>query len=245
MGNSPNDRVIRSYLLGEMTEGERSAFQERMFADEDLFDRVREVEENLIDALARGAISGAQAGRVRAFVEKTSQQHRLEFAQALARHRRLPAAPRWQWALPLAACLLLAPAAGVLAWRTHRLETQLARQASAALTPAAGAVYVAQLPPGVVRGAAPPPAIPVPSAAGIVELRLGIRAPGAFQHYRVEIQTAGQHVLSLVVPGPLGAELPVAVSRRILTRGDYEVALSGLAPGATIQPIEYYYFSIP
>lgn len=247
MGDCPDDRVIRSYLLGEMTEAERSEFQERIFSDDGLFDRVREVEQDLIDALARGEISGDEAGRVRAFLEESSQQHRLAFAKALARHQRRPAAPRWHWAVPLAACLLLAPAAGVLGVRNHRLEMQLARRPSPAPAPVANAsaVYVAQLAPGVVRGPSRPPAVPLASASGMVELRLGIRAPGAFERYRVAIQTAGQPVLLLLVPGPLSAELPVAVARGVLTHGDYEVALSGVGADGGIHPIEYYYFSVP
>lgn len=245
MGERPDDRVIRSYLLGDISEAERLEFQERIFTDEELFDRVREAEQDLIDAVARGEISGAGAARVRAFLGESSQEHRLTFAKALAAHQRRPAAPRWQWAVPLAACLLLAPAAGVLGMRNRRLEMQLARQAPAAPVPAAGAVYIAQLRPGVVRGAAPSPVIPVPAAAGIVELRLGIRAPGAFERYRVEIQKAGRQVLLLVVPGPLGVELAVPISRTVLSQGDYEVALSGAGTGGDLEPIEYYYFSIP
>lgn len=247
MGDSPDNRVIRSYLLGEMTEAERSEFQERIFADDHLFDRVREVEQDLIDALARGEVSGSEADRVRAFLEESSQQHRLAFAGALARQERRPRSPRWHWAAPLAACLLLAPAAGVLALRNHRLEGEIARQTAATPAPAANAnsLYVAQLAPSVARGASSPPAIPLPAAARIVELRLGIRAPGAFSRYRVDIQSAGQAVLTVVVPGPLGPELPVAVPRRMLGPGDYELALSGEGTDGSVRPIEYYYFSIP
>jgi hypothetical protein len=244
MGDRPEDRVIRSYLLGEMTADERAAFQERIFEDDELFARLCEAEDDLTDALASGELSAGEARNMRAYLEASSQQDRLTFAQALSRVKPRPAARRaWQWALPLAACLVLGVAALLLAVRNQHLESRLAQVAPP--PSAAGGVYAVQIRPGTLRGAGERLALHIPTDSRIVELRLPIRAPGTFERYRVDVALAsGRQIFSETIPGPLSAELPVAIARAALPNGDYEIALSGIAPEGSAQPIEYYYFSV-
>lgn len=249
MGESPEERVIRSYLLGEMTAEERTAFQQRIFSEEGLFEQVCEAEHDLTDDLARGKLAQADASRVRAFLSESGQQAGLLFSQALAHVNRRGfrrRVPNWQWAVPLAACLLLAPAAALLELRNQRLQDRLARleQRPAAPAIATPGIYTARIPAGVLRGGTRPAPIHPPANA-ILELRLEIRAAGAYGRYRVDIaRPEGQPLLSLTVPGPLGAELPVVASSTALPPGEYEITLSGIDADGALHAIEYYNFSL-
>src|SRR6476646_4070686 len=103
MGESPDDRVIRSFLLGEMPTEERAAFQQRIFEDDEVFLRVKAVEDDLADALAREELPTDEAERVRTFLEESSQKDRLPIARALAKaEARKSARSAWRRILPLA-----------------------------------------------------------------------------------------------------------------------------------------------
>lgn len=53
-----NEDEIRRFLLGEMSDGERAAFEDRFIAeDADLFDRIGVVEDELIESYVRGTLS--------------------------------------------------------------------------------------------------------------------------------------------------------------------------------------------
>ncbi len=53
----PSREVLVQYLLGELSEEERSAIAERYFKDDDLFDELLELETDLIDQSVRGSLS--------------------------------------------------------------------------------------------------------------------------------------------------------------------------------------------
>jgi hypothetical protein len=243
MGESPDDRVIRSFLLGEMPTEERAAFQQRFFEDDELFSRVVAAEDDLADALARGELPAAEAARVRAFLEESSQKDRLPIARALAQaEARKSARSAWPRLLPLAACLILGIAAVWLALRTRELETRIA-----AVRPApqiAGAAFPIAIPAGTVRGSAEPAPIEIPAGAKVVELHLEVRSPGAHANYRIEIaRNSAPPTFSVTLPSPLPAELTIPVPRAALPPGHYEIALSGV-DGDQAAPIDYYYCTV-
>ena len=242
---APDDGVIRAYLLGEMNTEERCRFQQRLFEDDELFARVCGVEQDLTDALARGELPPEVAAQVRAFLSESAQQERLAFADALARtERRSARKGRQQWMLPLAVCIVLGMAALLLALRNRNLERQVAQMPPGAAA-SAGPVYVANLSPGAVRGSGERRAIRIPRDRTIVELRLQLRAPGNFSQYRADVNGAGgRPVMSMLVPGPLGVELPLAISRIVLSGGEYEIGVSGIQPDGQPQAIDYYYFTL-
>ncbi len=244
MGDSPDDRVIRSYLLGEMSAEERAAFQQRLFEDNDLFQRVLAAETDLADDLARGELSPADAARVRAFLEESSQGERVPIAQALARTSMRHSSPAlWRRALPLAACILLAVATVWLALRNRDLETRVA-QFRPAPQVAAGSLAIS-VPAGVVRGPSSRPVIDVPPGVKVIELRLELRSPGTHAAYRVEIARASaQPVFSLTLPAPLPSELSIPVPRAALSAGAYEIVLSGIDDGSSPTPVDFYYITV-
>jgi anti-sigma-K factor RskA len=57
-----DDDAIARYLLGLSSDEERSAILERLFQDQDYFDRIRAVECELLDRYSRGEMTASERG---------------------------------------------------------------------------------------------------------------------------------------------------------------------------------------
>jgi anti-sigma factor RsiW len=150
-----DDAVLTRYLLGEMSEAEREAFEARMLADPELSEAIAAVETDLIDEYLRGELDAGVRRKVEIHLLATeAQRARLRaaqtFQQALA--PRPAVVPMWRktprW-LPLAAAALIAFAAALTLFvpRVRRAETPVVPTASTATT-------------------APPP-VPIPTATEV------------------------------------------------------------------------------
>ena len=74
------------YLLGELSEPELAHFEESYFADDSLFERFRAVKDDLIDAYARGELSGRRRERFEQhFLASEPRQQRVEEARGFIR----------------------------------------------------------------------------------------------------------------------------------------------------------------
>lgn len=142
-------RSLRRYLLGEATPEEQNMIEQRLLTEQEYFDELIKVEEELTDEYVRGELPDAEKKDFeRHFVVNPERQDRVQFArtlnQYLSRHassvaeagdhgrREQPAwwgglTPRWRAVAGLAACFLLLLAAGsVLLWRqTLYLQNQV------------------------------------------------------------------------------------------------------------------------
>lgn len=235
------DEPIHSYLLGEMPEEERAVFEQRIFADDELFASVLAAENNLIDALVRGELAPAEAERLRGMLYGSGQQERIRVAAALAargRRARRPHVP-WQW-FAVAACLLLALVSASLLWTNQRLRNELAR----GRPPSTGAaIFSVSLFPGLARGRQTEGTIQLPARAGIIELRLALRPSQGYERYRLDLAPeAGRPFLSQLLP-PANSEARIALPRQLLPPGAYEIVLSGLR-GRTSEALDSYHFAI-
>ena len=76
---------LESFLLGEGDSAVREQISDAILSDPDLDAALREVETDLIDALARGRLSAPRAKAMRRYLGETQQSARLQFAQLLAR----------------------------------------------------------------------------------------------------------------------------------------------------------------
>jgi hypothetical protein len=75
---------VRRFLLGEMSETERGAFEERFVADEDLFEQVRVGEDELVESYVRGTLSPAQKEKFeRSFLTTERRRSRVEFTRTM------------------------------------------------------------------------------------------------------------------------------------------------------------------
>jgi hypothetical protein len=76
--------LITSYLLGELSEEERSRLEEQYFADADLSHEVQAVRDDLVDAYVRGRLPGRERERFeKYFMASPRRRERVEFAAAL------------------------------------------------------------------------------------------------------------------------------------------------------------------
>ncbi|HTJ41151.1 MAG TPA: hypothetical protein VL463_03620 [Kofleriaceae bacterium] len=115
----PLDTDATRYLLGELPEAERDAFEERVLADDELHEQVKAAEDELFDAYAEGALAGDRRLRFEAhFLHDAAGARRLAAARAILaaaatyRPRAWYAAPR-VW---LAGLVAAAAAIALLVW---------------------------------------------------------------------------------------------------------------------------------
>jgi hypothetical protein len=141
----PKHTMIR-YLLGEMSDQERASFEDKYQGDESLFHEIVELENDLIDLYALGALSEAERKQLeQSFLADPDRNRRLTFARTLASYPQsgpdsLPqrlaesgARPRfWQRSKQLAmraaaAAVLIAMMAGIsrLLIESHDLRKEL------------------------------------------------------------------------------------------------------------------------
>src|SRR4051812_15132317 len=85
MEQQPESRqLIISYLLGNLAEPARSEFEQKYFADDNLFDLLRVTEDELIDAYVRGELSAPEHELFESnFLAAPAQRERVATARAL------------------------------------------------------------------------------------------------------------------------------------------------------------------
>jgi hypothetical protein len=133
--NTTDDELLRSYLLGKLQEPEADRLEQRLLAEDDLFDLLESLEAELLAAASRGELAPAERERVfRRLASSPQGGERLALAQSLNRladerlapvvplHRPAAASkPVFQWTA-LAAAALLATAG--LFWFTRQTPIQ-------------------------------------------------------------------------------------------------------------------------
>lgn len=152
-----SEQTISRYLLGDLTESEQSALEEKYFADTQVFDEVVRTENELVDGYARGLLTSDLLERfAQNYLAHPGRRDRARFAQALAAKLEKIEADRavadamfgqlpwWQRLLPTfhgrnkafafslsLALFLLMLGAGVLFFKTRRLREELAQTQAA------------------------------------------------------------------------------------------------------------------
>jgi hypothetical protein len=77
--------LIKRYLLGELSEAEQTALEDKYFIDPSEYDRLCKAEDELLDAAARGALSEADRERFeRNYLTNPQRRRHVMFAKALA-----------------------------------------------------------------------------------------------------------------------------------------------------------------
>jgi hypothetical protein len=146
------EQTIQRYLLGELTESEQAALEQEYFNDQQLFEQIVEVENDLVDKYARGLLSTPTHDRFRDYyLDHAQRRARARFAEALRakldeardvevatststetwleRLFKVLLGPRLAWAFSIAV-LLFAVLAGWFFIETRRLRQELARTES-------------------------------------------------------------------------------------------------------------------
>ncbi|HEV2915077.1 MAG TPA: CHAT domain-containing protein [Pyrinomonadaceae bacterium] len=83
-----DQRFIKDYLLGEVSEEDRQReFEQRLLTEDSFFEELLMAEDELIDDYLSGALSEEEQGRFENhFLSTTERQRKLRFARALRRH---------------------------------------------------------------------------------------------------------------------------------------------------------------
>jgi hypothetical protein len=75
---------IRRFLLGEMSEDERSAFEEKFVENDELFERIRVVEDELIESYIRQTLSPVEKEKFeQSFLKTEQRRRRVEFTRTM------------------------------------------------------------------------------------------------------------------------------------------------------------------
>lgn len=75
---------FRRFLFGEMSADDRSAFEAEFVADEDLFEQIRVVEDELIESYIRGTLSFIEKEKFeRSFLTTKNRRERVAFTRAI------------------------------------------------------------------------------------------------------------------------------------------------------------------
>lgn len=146
------EQITTRYLLGELSEQEQIALEERYFSNPQVFNQVLQVESELVDAYARGRLSNEVRARFeRSYLNHPARTERVKFARALTArldeleestvHAEQPASPvswrqrllaglrgQWPWfkvSMALATLLILLVGVWLFVasrWRQQRSE---------------------------------------------------------------------------------------------------------------------------
>src|SRR5215831_10635903 len=75
---------LTRYLLGELSDDERTSLEERYVADPSVFDAVARAESDLVDDYVRGTLAPAARERFeRVYLAHPQRRERVKFAEAL------------------------------------------------------------------------------------------------------------------------------------------------------------------
>jgi anti-sigma factor RsiW len=78
------EQITTRYLLGELSEPEQIALEEKFFTDPQVFNQVLQAESKLVDAYARGQLSNEMRERFeQSYLQHPARRERAKFASAL------------------------------------------------------------------------------------------------------------------------------------------------------------------
>jgi hypothetical protein len=147
MSAQPDDALLSRYLLEQCSEDERTQVEDRFFENDELFARLRQLEEDAIGRYLRGDLTAEERAQFERAYASPPRRDRVLFARALTTLSASPAgaAPApvsvarrsvpqrffrepfaWSYGLGLAAALLLVSAGTVVTlWQARQLRTSL------------------------------------------------------------------------------------------------------------------------
>jgi hypothetical protein len=134
-----DDALLGRYLLNECSGDEKARVEEQLFANDEVFERLRQIEEDLIDRHLAGGLAGDEHERFATAYAAPARRQRVMFSQALkellsSTELKAPWWTSWTWLqesfairLAIADAVLVLVAGTVLAtWQATRLRSSLA-----------------------------------------------------------------------------------------------------------------------
>ncbi len=238
-----DDDAIARYLFGLSSDEERSAIQERLFQDEDYFDRIRAAEYELLDAYSRGELPASERELVEnSLLLSEDGRRRLDFARefaAVQKRRRKHHAPYFL----IAAAVVVATVVGLLF--TIRKEHTAVETRATQVQPAKPlAIFSVLLTPGTTRGAGQIKRVSIPPGTAVLQLQLDLEGDRHPAYTATLKTTAGTQVWEQanLRPQPDGSILCLIPASNFES-GSYELTLDATS-GMSLEVVAYYYFQI-
>jgi hypothetical protein len=248
---------IEAYLLGRLPDDEQTRIEALLFEDDDVFEAIKDAEDDLIDRYLAGELVPADREAFeRTFATSASRQQRIALARLLSqgvasggpvpepappagiepRHRRLARASATRRAGIAAAAALAAALVVGFAWRTW-FATPGDQRPSSGETMRSSGGSVATLPLDRIalrRSDGSIPRLRVPEGTTVIHLEPELEAPIRGARYEVTLRRVEGHVAwQGTVPADDGQRrLTVVVPARLVGPGDYvlRVAVPGSPP---------------
>jgi hypothetical protein len=135
-----DDQLVVQYLLGSVCGEDAARLDELSIANDEFAERLRAVEDDLVDAFVRGELSGNSLDRFQShYLASPYRREKVRFAESLlalcdrapaASRQTQPSARSWPsfpaWTFSAAACVMLI-AGGYLLYENSRLRDQVTR----------------------------------------------------------------------------------------------------------------------
>jgi len=256
------EATLRRFVLGGLDEAARSALEEQLVTEPDVFEALGVVEDELIEEYLDGTGSDPdRAAFEQNFLTSPQRQGRLRLAKSLRRHashgkstetaRPQPISkagtPRWQPAwLALAAALVLSLAGNL--WLANRSAQPSPAAVSVPATEPASPNAIFTLATGLLRSGGSLTRVTVPSGAEVVRLRLQLPDAVSYPTYRTTmLDEDGSEIWTVAKLRVLNADtsaVVVVVPAELLSRGDYQVRLSGQKDAGEPEVVGTYTFRI-
>lgn len=225
-----NEIQCRAYLLGQLPSADAEQLETRVLQDDEVFQTLRGVEDDLFDAFARGRLTRDE--REQFLARFGDRADRIAFAHALnARVRR---ASGWQTAwVPLAVAAAVFLAVGI-SWWMRPVPVPVPPTVVTKEPPPAPAVppVVALITLGTSRAAENSTTITLPAATPGVQLRVRLNPADTFDGYTMELRSSADRIVwrrenlqASASPGEL--VVTGTVPAGVLEAGVYELAVRG------------------
>jgi hypothetical protein len=245
-----SNNVIRKYLLGQTSEDERLNLEERLLADDDTYEELLILEDELTDEYLRGQLSQTERKNFEThFLSTPSRLEKLRFAKAVRGHLATHAQSKKQtktsplvsffrnpvltYAVAFAAILLIVSVSWI-ALRNSR---------------GPGSTVTLTLTPGLTRSGGSENSVKIPPDADTVRVQLVLADDESYQSYNAVFESVDGRIVAREQAG--SSEL--ANSRRVVTvdlsssllpAGEYRVKLSGVSAGNETVDLGSYSFKI-
>ncbi len=267
-----DEKRLTQYLLGELQEEDREAVERQYFDDDDSFEKLNALEEELIRDYLRGDMPPDMRGKFEErYLTNPPLRKKVEEArslmQILAKEQPEVAAPvtisaaqrrtsglswfqaNWlRWAVPAAgiACLVFAIWTGRQYVDSRNQVARLERELAG--RPSRPPIVVSfLLSPGLLRGeGAKQRQLSIPSGAATVRLELEFPGAKRFARYRGVLTTVdGREASSGEITGAGTPDtLVMTVDAAALATDDYLLKLQGLSSSGTYEDLESYSFGL-
>jgi hypothetical protein len=230
--------AARRFLLGRLTSEESETFETRLIAEAGLFETVRAVEDELLDAFVRGALTAEERQALAARFEQ--QPDRVRFATALT--RRAQRRTVWRrpilWASAAAASLVLVAGAGLFrksslsapARPVAATASREVRKPSTAAPEARIAAFTIAL--ATTRDGERPPRLELAPDVSAVALSVRLHPADRYPVYELALsRTDGRPVWSGRVTTRSADGIATTIPVSALGSGTYEVVVAGFDAG--------------